>query len=143
MRWAVAAFSTAGLIAAAVWFNAALPASAQQPEGAVAPKGPLNTLTDVKRAIQGCWRWPPLSAIRTGMELTVLLSFRRDGEIFGARITHQTRHVSPDERALYYGALLQMLRRCSPLPLSPSLGAAIAGHPFYFEFRDTRKQRKV
>jgi hypothetical protein len=107
------------------------------------PKSPLNTLTDVKRAIQGCWRWPPLSAIRTGMELTVMLSFRSNGEIFGARITHQTRHVSPDERALYHGALLQMLSRCSPLPLSPGLGAAIAGQPFYFLFRDTRKQRKV
>jgi hypothetical protein len=29
------------------------------------------------------------------------------------------------------------------LPLSPGLGAAIAGQPFYFLFRDTRKQRKV
>ena len=108
-----------------------------------AVKGPLNTLADVRRAIRTCWRWPPVSAIKTGMELTVLLSFKSDGEIFGARITYQTRNVADDERALYYGALLGSIARCTPLPFSPSLGAAIAGHPLIFRFRDTRKQRKV
>ncbi len=119
------------------------PSAMAQHRPAPARKGRLNTLDDIRRAIQSCWRWPPVSAIRTGMTLTVLLSFKRDGEIFGARITYQTRNVSPDERALYYGALLQAIARCNPLPFSPSLGAAVAGHPFYFRFRDTRKQRKV
>ena len=141
MRGVAALTGAAVLGAAAVCCLA--PALAQRPRQGVAPKGPLNTLVDVRRAIRGCWQWPPLSAIRTGMTLTVLLSFKRDGEIFGARITYQTRNVSDDERALYYGALLQMIKRCSPLPLSPSLGEAIAGHPFYFRFQDNRKQRKA
>lgn len=119
------------------------PALAQRPVQGVAPKGPLNTLADLKRAIRGCWQWPPLGAIHAGMTLTVLLSFKADGEIFGGRITYQTRDVSDDERALYYGALLQMIKRCSPLPLSQGLGEAIAGHPFYFRFQDNRKQRKA
>jgi hypothetical protein len=141
MRGAALLIGVAVLAAAAACCPPA--AMAQLRRQGVAPKGPLNTLADVRRAIRGCWQWPPLSAIRTGMTLTVLLSFKRDGEIFGARITYQTHDVSRDERALYYGALLQMIKRCSPLPLSPSLGEAIAGRPFYFSFRDTRKQRKA
>jgi hypothetical protein len=107
------------------------------------PKGPLNTLADVRRALQGCWQWPPRAEARAGMELTVRLSFKRDGEIFGARITYQSRNVSEEERALYHGALLQALSRCSPLPLSPGLGEAIAGRPMTFHIHDTRQQRKA
>src|SRR5262245_27801036 len=40
------------------------------PEAAVAPKGPLNTLNDVANALRGCWKWPPISEINTGMDLT-------------------------------------------------------------------------
>lgn len=109
----------------------------------VAPKGPLNTLLDVRDALRGCWQWPPLNETKGGMDITVRLSFKRNGEIFGARITHQSKDVSDDERALYYGVLLQALRLCSPLPLSESLGHAIAGRPFHFRFHDTRHQRKA
>jgi hypothetical protein len=121
----------------------AQPVSAQAARRAAPPRHPLNTLADIRRAFRGCWRWPPLSAIKIGMDLTALLSFKSDGEVFGARITYQSRNVSADERALYYGALLRAIARCTPLPFTPSLGAAIAGHPLIFRFRDTRKQRKV
>lgn len=113
-------------------------AQAQQP-----PKAQLNTLEDVKHAIQHCWRWPPVRAIRDGMELTVRLSFKRTGEIFGARVTHQSPNVSDDERYAYYRALVLTLKRCSPLPVTPELGEAIAGRPFFFHFRDTRKQKEA
>ena len=82
----------------------------------VAPKGPLNTTADIRQALRGCWQWPPASEARSGMELTVRLSFKRNGEIFGARITYQTPDVSDEERSLYYGALLAAIARCSPLP---------------------------
>jgi hypothetical protein len=113
------------------------------PEAAVAPKGPLNTLNDVSNALRGCWKWPPISEINTGMDLTVLLSFKRSGEIFGARITYQSKNVSPEERAIYYGVLIDALKLCSPLPVSDSLGHAIAGRPMLFRFHDTRKERKA
>jgi hypothetical protein len=123
----------------------ASPVSAQTMESGagVAPKGPLNTLKDVFAAVGGCWRWPPESEVRSGMELTIMLSFRRNGEIFGARINYQKREVPAEEKALYYAALLDAMKLCSPLPLSPSLGEAIAGRPFIFTFRDTRKERKA
>jgi hypothetical protein len=111
--------------------------------GPVAPKGPLNTTADIRQALRGCWQSPPASEARSGMELTVRLSFRRNGEIFGARITYQTPGVSDEERSLYYGALLAALARCSPLPLSASLGEAIAGRPMTIHIHDTRQQRKA
>jgi hypothetical protein len=77
------------------------------------------------------------------MELTIRLSFKRSGEIFGARLTYETPNVSDDERRMYYGVLLEALKRCSPLPVSESLGAAIAGRPFRFRFNDNRRERKA
>jgi hypothetical protein len=118
-----------------------LPASGRADPGA--PKGPLNTMADIRQALRGCWQWPPASETRSGMELTVRVSFKRNGEIFGARVTYQTAGVSAEERALYYGALLAALSRCSPLPLTASLGEAIAGRPFIFHIHDTRQQRKA
>lgn len=129
------AVTAAGLALAGVVLSAPI-AGAQQ-------RQPLDTLADVKQAIRGCWRWPPINAIRTGMELTVRLSFKRDGEIFGARGTYQSPGVSDDERVLYYRALVLAIRRCTPLPVTPELGEAIAGRPFYFHFHDTRKQREA
>jgi hypothetical protein len=111
--------------------------------GVAAPKEPLHTMADIRQALRGCWRWPPVSESRAGMELTVRLSFKRNGEIFGARITYQSQPVSDEERTLYYGALLAALSRCSPLPLSASLGEAIAGRPMTFHIHDTRQQRKA
>ena len=111
--------------------------------GPAAPKGPLNSFADIRHALRSCWRWPPLSEAHSAMEMTVRLSFKRSGEVFGVRLTYQTPGVSDEERSLYYGALVGALRRCSPLPLSESLGAAIAGHPMTFHIRDTRQQRKA
>ena len=125
-----------GTVLVAGWCAAA----AAQPSG---PKGQLNTLADVGRALRACWQWPPMSEARSGMELTLLISFKRDGEIFGARITYESPNVSDDERAIYHGALLAALTRCARLPLSDSLGGAIAGRPLRFHIHDTRQERKV
>jgi hypothetical protein len=116
---------------------------AQPEEQPRAPKGPLNTLIDIRDALRGCWKWPPIDQVRTGMDLTVLISFKRNGEIFGARLTYQRKDVSPEERAMYHGALLDMLKLCSPLPLSESLGNAIAGRPFTFRIHDNRREGKA
>ena len=104
---------------------------------------PLTTIRDVTDAIRKCWVWPHAFDIKTGMDITILLSFRRNGEIFGGRVTYQSANVSQEERSVYLAALAATIRRCSPLPLSESLGNAIAGRPFRFHFSDTRKQRKA
>ena len=111
-----------------------------QPAG---PKGPLNTMADIRQALRACWQWPSANESRSGIALTVRVSFKRNGEIFGVHVTYQSRHVSDEERAIYHRALLAALSRCSPLPLSAGLGEAIAGRPLTFHIEDTRQQRKA
>jgi hypothetical protein len=135
MRFGVVAFGVAALATTAS-LQAACAESAP-------PVRQLNTLADVGRAIRGCWVWPPIDRVTTGMELTFMLSFKRNGEIFGGRITHESHNVSDQERTVYYGALADAIRRCSPLPVSESLGNAIAGRPFTFHITENRKQKKA
>jgi hypothetical protein len=137
-----------GLLVAALGLSAVLaspqaPAAEYETGRGVAPKGPLNTLKDVQQAVFDCWKWPPADEVQYGMELTIRLSFKRNGEIFGAKLSYQTRDVPDAEKKLYYAALIDAMKLCSPLPLSPSLGEAIAGRPFIFTFKDTRKERKA
>src|SRR5690348_16586679 len=109
--------SVAALAAAvvAVWPAAAQPQQPQPRRDAgtgVAPKGPLNTLLDIRDAVRACWKWPPAGEVRQGMELTIRLSFKRSGEIFGAKLTYETANVSDDERRMYCGVLLEALKLC-------------------------------
>jgi hypothetical protein len=126
------------LVAAAVAVVVSLAtAQAQEP----APAGELNTLRDITAALRKCWVAPSEFDSSGNMDITIMLSFRSNGEIFGGRITHTSRAVSDNERALYYEALEQMIARCSHLPVSESLGQAIAGRPFMFRIIDTRQQK--
>ena len=104
---------------------------------------PLNTIWDMQNALRKCWVWPSLANSSDNMDLTIMLSFRADGELFGGRITHMNREVSDNERSLYVIALETMIRRCSHLPLSHSLGEAIAGRPFIFRIVDTRREKRA
>jgi hypothetical protein len=103
--------------------------------------GPLNTIKDIGDALRKCWVWPSPLDSSGNMDLTVMLSFRANGELFGGRITHMSRTVADNERELYAIALQSMIRRCSHLPMTGSLGAAVAGRPFIFRIIDNRKQR--
>jgi len=130
MRLMAAAIAVVTLLAAA---------QAQEP----APAGQLNTLRDINAALRKCWVAPSEFDSSGNMDITIMLSFRSNGEIFGGRITHTSREVSDNERALYYAALEQMIARCSHLPVSESLGEAIAGRPFMFRIIDNRKQKRA
>ena len=101
---------------------------------------PLRKLRDLFAALRACWVPPPLEQARPGMEISVRLSFKRDGAILGRpRITYQTGNVTEDQRRAYRVALAQSLARCTPLPFSRSLGNAIAGRPITIHFIDNRK----
>ncbi len=128
-------------VAALLATGAAPPAYAQGDPPLI--KGELNTLDDIRNALRKCWVWPSLADSSGSMDLTVMLSFRRNGDILGGRITHVARDVSNNERALYYVALENMIRRCSHLPVSQGLGEAIAGRPFMFRIVDTRRQKRA
>jgi len=94
----------------------------------------LNTLEDIFAAVRTCWKAPKISG---PAELVVRLSFTRDGKIFGkAHITYENKAASSETRLLYRFAAMEAFKRCTPLPLSPDLGEAIAGKPINFRFRN-------
>jgi hypothetical protein len=105
--------------------------------GEEAPARPaaVNTLRDVVTAIRTCWQ--PSGAPFSGQEITILVSFKRNGEVLGKpRITHYKAGRSGENRNDFSQAVSDAFARCSPLPFSPTLGAAVAGRPFTFRFID-------
>src|SRR5437016_8750429 len=103
---------------------AALSASA----AAQNPQAPINTLTDLEAALMACWVPPPMEQSRLGMQITVLMSFKRNGELFGQpRIAFQSREASETERSPYRIAVAQMLERCASLRFTGSVGKAMTG----------------
>jgi hypothetical protein len=105
---------------------------------------PLNTLSDVIAALRACWAPPPMDQSRPGMQITVQMSFRRNGELFGQpRITFESGGASDDERLAYRIAVAKMLKRCAPLPFTDALGNAIAGRPLTMRLIDNRKLKQA
>jgi hypothetical protein len=105
---------------------------------------PLNTLSDVIAALRACWAPPPMDQSRPGMQITVQMSFRRNGELFGQpRITFESLGASDDERLAYRIAVAKMLKRCAPLPFTDALGNAIAGRPLTMRLIDNRKLKQA
>jgi hypothetical protein len=100
----------------------------------------LNTLKEVGDALSACWVPPPMEEAGPGMEITVVFSFNRAGEILGEpRFTYLTPGVSTAMRAAYQRAVAATLKRCTPLKFTPGLAGAIAGRPFSMRFIDSRR----
>lgn len=139
------AVAAGAIIAAlAIGGNAFAQEPNQEPGEAKKPTAPLNTIAEVFAALEACWVPPGLDQARAGMQITVLLSFRRDGEILGKpRITYETPNASDDERQSYRVAMAQALRRCTPLPFTDALGNALAGRPLTLRFIDNRKLKQA
>ena len=87
---------------------------------------------------------PDDEVARPGMRITIRVAFTRDGTILGEpRFTFSTPGVSPEVRAVYQRAVVDMLNRCTPLPITRELGDAIAGRPFVIPIVETRKEKKA
>jgi hypothetical protein len=113
-------------------------------EPAPDPPKPANRLSEIGPLLSRCLRMPDYQMARPGMQITVRLAFSRDGQILGEpRFTFSTPGISPEVRAAYQRAMVDMLNRCTPLPITKELGAAIAGHPFSFRLDETRKEKKA
>ena len=122
-----------------LWFAApllwlALTAAARAPK-----RSKLDTIKDVITRLHSCWRPPPLSEANP-IDITVIVSFNREGAILGhPRITYESEHASDNDRLKYRIAVMETLQRCTPLPFTEGLGGAVAGRPFAIPFR-TRKR---
>jgi hypothetical protein len=111
---------------------------------AQAPQGQINTLNELGAALRACWIPPSLDRSRAGMQVTVQMSFRRNGELFGKpKVTFESSGASDDERLAYRIAVADMLKRCASLPFTDALGNAVAGRPFTMRLVDDRKLKQA
>jgi hypothetical protein len=97
----------------------------------------IERIRDVAAAIRACWR-PPRGAMRhSGQEISIRMSFARNGRLIGRpQITYYKGGGGADARDAFVDSIAAALQRCVPLPFSDSLGAAVAGRPFTFRFVD-------
>jgi hypothetical protein len=108
---------------------------------AESPRAPIDTLNDLEAALLDCWVPPPIEQSHPGMQITVLISFRRNGEMFGQpRIVFETRKASDAERASYSTAVAETLKRCASLPFTETFGSGMAGGPFTMHIVDDRER---
>ena len=71
----------------------------------------INTLNELEAALLDCWEPPPIEQSRPGTQITVLMSFKRNGKLFDQpRITFQSRNPS-DAQALRVFALHRGARK--------------------------------
>jgi len=111
------------------------------PSGEEVPER-VDTLNDITRAMQACWR--PTGVRYSGQSVTIRLSFKRNGEVLGKPMITHYREGEPDaaNRQAFTQAVREALVRCSPMPFTDKLGAAVAGRPFTFRFVDSPAAQK-
>ena len=103
------------------------------------PDHDLDTIGDLFAALRSCWSPPPAEDAREGMQMSVLFSFKRSGEIIAApRVTYSTREVPQQTRDLYRKAITASLDACVPLKFTGGLGGALAGRPIMIRYVDNR-----
>jgi hypothetical protein len=135
IRFAPAAIGAFALLVGGRAFAENTPAG--EPTAQAKPPHQLQTLRDIAPAVSKCWSPPYISGVG---QVTVMLSFRRDGTIIGTpRVTYSSA-AEPDEKQMLAESLLGALKKCGPLPLSDSLGAAIAGRMFAIKILVVQKK---
>jgi hypothetical protein len=99
----------------------------------------LNTIRDMFAALRACWVPPAKDESRAGTQMSVRLSFKRNGEPVGPpKVTYVSRGTPADVRKTYLDAVTTSIERCTPLPFSRGLGGALAGRPIAIRFIDDR-----
>jgi hypothetical protein len=102
----------------------------------------LDTIRDMFDALRACWVPPPQDEARSGMQMSVRLSFRRSGQMIGPpRVTYTSPDAPPTVRNIYHDAIMMALDRCTPLHFTPGLGGAVAGRPIAIRYVDNRNTR--
>jgi hypothetical protein len=77
------------------------------------------------------------------MDITVIVSFNREGAILGQpRITYESANAGDNDRIAYRIAVMETLQRCAPLPFTEALGGAVAGRPLAVTFRSRKRPPK-
>ena len=119
------------------WSTAAL----LLPWSTPAPAEPaqVNTLGELVARLRICWKPPAPSVAHPGIDITVIVSFTRAGEILGhPRITYESEQADDNDRLMYRIAVMEALKRCTPMPFTQGMAGAVAGRPFAVQFHNRK-----
>ena len=109
--------------------------------GAQAEPVQVNTIRDVFAKLRTCWKPPPASRANPGIDITVIVSFNRNGEILGhPKITYESEQATDNDRLMYRIAVMEALQRCTPMPFTEGMAGAVAGRPFAIQFHQRKPQ---
>jgi hypothetical protein len=106
---------------------------------AAAPAQPVqvDTIRDVYERLRTCWKPPPLA--HPDIDITVIVSFNRAGQILGRpRITYESEQADDNDRLMYRVAVMEALQRCTPMPFTEGMAGAVAGRPFAIQFHNRK-----
>jgi hypothetical protein len=125
-----------GAVSRAVWFG--LVWVLLYPASGLADPRQVNTIREVYARFSSCWKPPPISRANP-IDITVIVSFNRAGEILGhPRITYESEQAGDNDRLQYRVAVMEALQRCTPMPFTESMAGAVAGRPFAIRFRNRK-----
>jgi hypothetical protein len=121
-----------------IGFAAALLVCLYAPAGQAQP-AQVNTIQDVVAKLRTCWKPPPRSRANPGIDITVVVSFNRAGDILGhPKITYESEQATDNDRLMYRIAVMEALQRCTPMPFTEAMAGATAGRPFAVQFRNRK-----
>ena len=110
---------------------------------AAAEDAQVNTIQEVFQHLRSCWKPPPPAKARP-LDITVVVSFNRSGNILGhPRITYESSEASDNDRLQYRIAVMEALQRCTPMPFTEAMAGAAAGRPFAIQFRSRKTPDKT
>jgi hypothetical protein len=105
--------------------------------------GKVDTIDELFARIKQCWKPPKLPEGHPGMQITVLFTLTRSGDLFGKpRITFESPEATEADSIAYRTAVMETLQRCTPMPFTDGMGGAAAGKPIRFRFDDRRNLPK-
>jgi hypothetical protein len=103
-----------------------------------AQPAPVDNIKEAYARFGRCWKPPPASQANP-IDITVIVSFNRAGEILGRpRITYESEQATDNDRLLYRVAVMETLQRCTPMPFTESMAGAVAGRPFAIQFHNRK-----
>jgi hypothetical protein len=107
---------------------------------AQAESGQVDNIKEAFARLGACWKPPPPSRANPDVEITVIVSFTRDGNILGRpKITYESENATDNDRLEYRIAVMETLQRCTPMPFTESMGGAVAGRPFAIRFQNRKR----
>ncbi|MDB5605565.1 MAG: hypothetical protein JWP25_2465 [Bradyrhizobium sp.] len=122
-----------------IWFAVALLLPSSIASAQVGPDR-VDNIKGVFERLRTCWKPPPAAShANPEMDITVIVSFNRDGNINGhPKITYESEQATDNDRLAYRIAVMETLQRCTPMPFTEGMAGAIAGRPFAVRFQNRK-----